>query len=84
MIVNVRESKAKLSELIARAAGGEEVLITVRGEPKAKLVSVQPARARNDCKKWASELRKWQQAAPRKNKANTSREIIDELRAERW
>lgn len=37
MIKTLRESKAKLSELVASAAAGEEIIITVRGKPKARL-----------------------------------------------
>ena len=42
MIATVRESKARLSELVERAASGEEVLITVNERPKARLVAAQP------------------------------------------
>lgn len=41
MIANVRTAKAKLSELLERAAAGEEVIITSDGRPKAKLVAVR-------------------------------------------
>jgi prevent-host-death family protein len=40
MIANVRTAKARLSELLERAAAGEEVVITSGGRPKAKLVGV--------------------------------------------
>ena len=36
MIATLRESKAHLSALVERAAQGEEVVITVRGKPKAR------------------------------------------------
>ena len=39
-MVNVRTAKARLSELLERAAAGEEVVITSAGKPKAKLVPV--------------------------------------------
>ncbi len=39
MIKTLRESKAKLSELVRRASQGEDVLITVRGQVKARLTS---------------------------------------------
>ena len=41
MIANVRTAKAKLSELLERAANGEEVVITSDGRAKAKLVAVR-------------------------------------------
>jgi prevent-host-death family protein len=37
MVTTLRESKAKLSELVERASKGEDILITVRGKVKAKL-----------------------------------------------
>ena len=40
MIATVRTAKARLSELLERAAAGEEILITSDGRPKAKLVGV--------------------------------------------
>jgi len=40
MIATLREAKAELSEFVERVAGGEEVLITVRGRPKARVRAV--------------------------------------------
>jgi prevent-host-death family protein len=42
MIANVRNAKARLSELLERAAAGEEIVITSDGRPKAKLVASHP------------------------------------------
>jgi len=36
--VNLADAKARLSELVERAANGEEVRITRRGKPAARLV----------------------------------------------
>lgn len=41
MITNVRQAKARLSELLDRAARGEEIIITSDGRPKARLVAVE-------------------------------------------
>lgn len=41
MNVGVLEAKNRLSELIEAARRGEEVLITKRGEPAARLVAVE-------------------------------------------
>ena len=41
MIANVRTAKARLSELLERAAAGEEIVITSGGRPKAKLVALE-------------------------------------------
>ena len=41
---NIAEAKAHLSELIERAAAGEEIEIRKRGEPVAKLVPIERPR----------------------------------------
>jgi prevent-host-death family protein len=41
-IVGVAEAKAKLSEYLASVKEGEEVLITERGRPVAKIVKSEP------------------------------------------
>jgi prevent-host-death family protein len=38
MIATIRQAKAKLSQLVASANRGEEVIITSHGKPCAKLV----------------------------------------------
>lgn len=38
--VNLYEAKTHLSELVERAAAGEEIVIAKAGRPKAKLVSM--------------------------------------------
>lgn len=43
MITNLREAKARFSELIERAADGEEIVITVRGRAKARLSGISDA-----------------------------------------
>lgn len=44
--VNVAEAKARLSELVQRAARGEEIVIARNGEPQARLVALDPKRTR--------------------------------------
>jgi prevent-host-death family protein len=44
MIANVRTTKARLSELLERAAAGEEIVITSDGRPKARLVGIELVR----------------------------------------
>ena len=40
--LNVAEAKARLSELVHRAAHGEEIIIARNGEPQARLVPLSP------------------------------------------
>jgi prevent-host-death family protein len=42
--VNLYDAKTNLSELVDRAAAGEEIVIAKAGKPKAKLVPYQPPR----------------------------------------
>jgi prevent-host-death family protein len=42
MVVGVRELKARLSEYLARAQAGEEVVVTDRGRPVVRIVALAP------------------------------------------
>ena len=44
--VNVHEAKTHLSRLLARVAGGEEIVIARGGTPVARLTAVAPGRAK--------------------------------------
>jgi prevent-host-death family protein len=46
MTVGIFEAKQKLSQLVARAAGGEEIVITRRGKEQARLVPMAAERGR--------------------------------------
>lgn len=50
MDISLAEAKAHLSELVEQAANGEEVIITKRGKPVARLAPVQSKRVRVDAK----------------------------------
>jgi prevent-host-death family protein len=41
MLINVHDAKAQLSELLERAARGEQVVIAKRGRPIVRLVPVE-------------------------------------------
>jgi prevent-host-death family protein len=57
MMTNLRDAKSRFSELVKRAAEGEEILITVRGEPLAKLTGVSARCGRpEDRANWIVEL----------------------------
>lgn len=42
--VNLSDAKARLSELVERAEGGEEVTIARRGKPVVKIVAIEKPR----------------------------------------
>lgn len=44
--MNIAEAKSKLSELVARAEAGEEVVIARKGKPVVRLVADKPAARR--------------------------------------
>jgi len=83
MIVSVRESKARLSELLAKVLEGEEVVITVRGEPTARLVPVKAPSGKADLRAWTAARRRSlaDQPVPQSDSSGT---ILDELRADRF
>jgi len=57
MVTNLRDAKSRFSELVRLAAEGEEVLITVHGEPMAKLTGVGTDKKRSeDRAEWIDEL----------------------------
>lgn len=84
MITNLREAKSNLSQLVQLAADGEDVVITVRGRPMARLTCAVPKRAQSDQREaWAAELSAAAEAARVGPRAATSQQFWDELRQER-
>ena len=77
MIVNLRESKARLSELVETASRGEDILITVRGKIRARLTRASEAEA-SDMGRWAEEL-----TAHLKDKPNPGKSIEHWLEMDR-
>ena len=84
MITNLREAKSKLSQLVQLAAGGEDVVITVRGRPIARLTRVAANQTPNDEREaWATELAAAAEAARAGRRKATSQLFWDQLREER-
>ena len=84
MIVTLRESKAKLSALVAVAAQGEEVVITVRGRPRARLcplARVAPHEQREQAN-WGLSLREARETYS-VGVRDTGSDILDDLRGDR-
>ena len=42
--VNIYEAKTHLSDLVERAAGGEDIVIAKAGSPRVRLVAIEPPR----------------------------------------
>jgi prevent-host-death family protein len=59
MKASVREFKARLSLYLQKASNGEDVVITSRGQPVARLLALAPeANARPDASELARRLRR--------------------------
>jgi prevent-host-death family protein len=84
MIATLRETKAKLSQMVKLAANGEEVLITVHGKQMAKLVGLPKRAKKLDKKKWLAELARLRRKYSTGRVTMTAQEIQDENRAERF
>ena len=61
--VGAFEAKTHFSQLLERAEKGEEILITRRGKPVARLVPVSKFKSPEDAKKALLELRERAKAA---------------------
>ena len=81
MIKTLKESKAKLSELVELASQGEEVVITVRGKPKARLGPID-GNCEADRSSWGRALREGR-AKYSTGKRSKSGSVLDELRDDR-
>jgi prevent-host-death family protein len=76
MIKTLRESKAKLSELVELASQGEDVLITVRGKVKARLVKAGAVGADARMDSWARRLTRLQDQYSTGNSNLSTEEIL--------
>lgn len=84
MTTTLREAKARLSEMVKRASHGEEVVITVHGKEKAKIVAVPKRAKTTDKKKWLAELKALRRKYSIGKIGRSSEEIIAEDREDRF
>jgi prevent-host-death family protein len=83
MIKTLRESKAKLSELVERASQGEDVLITVRGKVKARLTRAGRDSTAAERADWIEGLRDFQKSIRRGPIKSSIDDILADLREDR-
>ena len=76
MVKTLRESKAKLSDLVERASHGEDVLITVRGKIKARITRAAPDAAAADTSRWLEELHTLRQSVSARRRPRLTIEQI--------
>ncbi|HSA01704.1 MAG TPA: type II toxin-antitoxin system prevent-host-death family antitoxin [Candidatus Paceibacterota bacterium] len=82
MIVSLRESKTHLSHLVSLAESGQEILITVRGKPRARLTAI-PRVAKLDMAGWKTRLERLRKRYSTGKVSLKSEIIISDLREER-
>ncbi|OGV73379.1 MAG: hypothetical protein A3K19_24495 [Lentisphaerae bacterium RIFOXYB12_FULL_65_16] len=83
MIKTLRETKARLSQFVALAETGEDVVITVRGRPRARLTAAARPTEQGRGRKWSAELRSLHRRYGTDTTPRDSREILDLLREDR-
>jgi len=83
MIRSLRESKAKLSELVELSSRGQDVLITVRGKVKARLTRAGQMGGADDRRAWVAELRALQKRQRRRSAGPTIEQVLTETREDR-
>jgi prevent-host-death family protein len=76
--VTVAGAKARLSEILDRVEKGEEIIITRRGRPAARLSPIEPAREPIDFESLAA-LRARQPLSP-----ISSAELVRKIRDEKY
>ena len=77
--IGIFEAKNRLSELVARAAGGEEIVITCRSAQVARLVAPEVPNAQSQVPALADRIRR-SRAGQALGGAACIRELIDEGR----
>lgn len=82
MIVNLKSAKANLSRLVENASQGEEIWLTVRGKPKARLCPLVEKPAEKDMQSWVDSLSDARAKYGRQENACQSQALWDELRGE--
>jgi prevent-host-death family protein len=77
MLVNIQEAKDRLSELIRLAEAGEEVIITNRGAPAARLIPADGLSKPPDSVGSVQAILGWLRSHPLPAYARRSAEEID-------
>jgi prevent-host-death family protein len=83
MIKTLCESKAKLSELVELAGKGQEVLITVRGKVKARLIAAESGRPSEKGAAWARELLALHKAYGTNTRKTGTEDVLAAIREDR-
>lgn len=82
MIVNLKSAKAHLSRLVEAASQGEEIWLTVRGQPKARLCPLAEKPEKRDAETWIHSLSETRARYGRQKNPEASQDLWDDLRGE--
>lgn len=91
--IGIRDLRKDLSSQIKKAAAGETIVVTVDGEPRARLVPIEPVSSSRTIEELIAagrvlpakrEGQKPPPAPPRIKGLRPTQEILDEVRAERF
>lgn len=82
MIVNLKSAKAHLSRLVETASKGEEIWLTVRGKPKARLCPLAEKPTPTDTEAWVHSLSDARAKYGRQRNPAPSQELWDDVRGE--
>lgn len=83
MTATVEQTQADLQRLIRLAIEGEEVVITMSGQPVAKLTAIAPTAEQADRLKWLDELRQLREATATGSIGKTIEQILEADREDR-
>jgi prevent-host-death family protein len=85
MIINLCDAKSRLSHLVQLAAQGEEIVITVHGKPKARLMPMtSPSKdCSTDKERWIEELTQAADKSCPEPPRATSQDFWDQIRQDR-
>jgi prevent-host-death family protein len=91
--IGIRDLRKDLSSHVKRVAAGETIIVTVDGEPRAKLVPVEPGSNPRTIEELIAagrvlparrEGQPPRPAPPRIKGLRPTREVLDEVRSERF
>ncbi len=82
MVTNLKSAKARLSELVEQASRGEEIWLTVRGKPKARLCPLPAELSYTEKGVWVDSIREARAKYGRQNTPADAQSLWDELRGE--
>ena len=82
MITNLKSAKAHLSDLVEKASSGEEIWVTVRGEPKARICPIPSGASDEGKSAWLASVQETRAKYGRSRVSGNVQTLWDELRGD--